>query len=280
MNISGGEFGRKKIFRPMSAVSLWVHDGYTLEKIKISCVLENFYETVSKTLKTIKKIDTAFDEQGMRLSKEKIQKLKSGSKVWVKSSEDLRTTGLVQSHVRLVVMGPPEVGKSAVTFRYLNDNFIVDHDPTVEDTWSHTKSIDGVSVKVDILDTAGLIDYTTDLGNWIVDKDGIVFVYDITNKLSFQRLKKQREGVYEDFQPADIPSIIVIGNKKDLASEKRDVQRDDVSMQCKEWGVLFEETSAKTDERITESFVALIRQHLKNQYGPIPKQKTKWCTIL
>ena len=63
------------------------------------------------------------------------------------------------------------MGKSAVTFRYLNDNFIVDYDPTVEDTWSHTKTIDGVSVKVDILDTAGLIDYSTDLGNYIIDKD-------------------------------------------------------------------------------------------------------------
>jgi len=266
----------------MSTVSLWVHDGYTMEKIKVACALDNFYETVGKSVKSIKKIDTAYDETGKVLSKQEILKLKNGSKVWVKSSDDIRTTRLVQSHVRLVVMGPPEVGKSAVTFRYLNDNFIVDHDPTVEDTWSHTKTIDGVSVKVDILDTAGLTDYNTDLGNWIVDKDGIVFVYDITNKLSFQRLKKQREGVYEDFEPGDIPEIIVCGNKLDLATDKRQVSREDASTQCKEWGVLFEETSAKTDARITESFVALIRQHLRKQYGPAVREKRPFfkCTIL
>merc|ERR1719350_1342612 len=250
-----------------------------MEKIKVACALDNFYETVGKSVKSIKKIDTAYDETGKVLSKQEILKLKNGSKVWVKSSDDPRSQKLVQSHVRLVVIGPPEVGKSAVTFRYLNDNFIVDHDPTVEDTWSHTKSIDGVSVKVDILDTAGLTDFVPDLGNWIVDKDGIVFVYDITNKLSFQRLKKQREGIYEDFSPDDIASIIILGNKKDL-EEKRDVSRDEAAMQCKEWGTLFEETSAKTDERITESFVALIRQHLKEQYGPVPKPRRGFCNIL
>ena len=42
-------------------------------------------------------------------------------------------------------------------------------------------------------------------------------------------------------------------------TDRRQVSREDASMQCKEWGVLFEEISAKTDARITESFVALIR---------------------
>jgi len=264
----------------MSAVSIWVHDGYTMEKMKVSCVLDNFYDSVGKALKTIKKPDQVYNQKGMLLTKEKISKLKSGSEVWVKSSEDPRSKS-TSSHVRLVVLGPPEVGKSAVTFRYLNDNFIVDYDPTVEDTWSHTKTIDGVSVKVDILDTAGLIDYSTDLGNYIIDKDGIVFVYDITNKLSFELLEKQREGVYADFNEDEIPSIIVIGNKKDLA-EKREIERETVANKCQEWGTLFEETSAKTDEKISESFVALIRQHLKKHYGPKPKKKKGGfpCTIL
>jgi len=264
----------------MSAVSLWVHDGYTMEKMKVSCVLDNFYDSVGRALKTIKKPDQVYNEKGIQIQKEQILKLKSGSKVWVKSSEDPRSVRSSSSHIRLVVLGPPEVGKSAVTFRYLNDNFIVDYDPTVEDTWSHTKTIDGVSVKVDILDTAGLIDYSTDLGNYIIDKDGIVFVYDITNKLSFELLEKQREGVYADFNEDEIPSIIIIGNKKDLA-EKREIDRETVASKCQEWGTLFEETSAKTDEKISESFVALIRQHLKSHYGPMPKKnKRPLCTIL
>merc|ERR1712083_866705 len=63
------------------------------------------------------------------------------------------------------------VGKSAVTYRYVNDNFINEHDPTVEDSWKHDKLVDGVSVQLDILDTAGIEEYEEQMYNWVSDKD-------------------------------------------------------------------------------------------------------------
>merc|ERR1712062_157879 len=163
------------------------------------------------------------------------------------------------SNVHLVVMGPSCVGKSAITFRFLNNDFITDWDVTVEDTWSHVKKIDGVSVRVDILDTAGMCDYITDLSQFVADKNGVILVYDITNRNSFESVKKQYTQMVEDF-PDGFPSTIILGNKKDLVSKTNEaiVKTEEAEEKCREWGVLFEETSAKTDERISESFVSII----------------------
>merc|ERR1719499_160663 len=212
-----------------------------------------------------------------------ISRLQNGAKVYVKSSSDPRTTRLEHCRVRLVVIGGTAVGKSAITFRYLNDNFIPDHEPTIEDTWSNARSIDGVTVKVDILDTAGLGDFNNDVGNWVVEKDGVILVYDITNPKSFRTLTGEHAQIVEDFTD-NCPPIIVLGNKKDLVPKTKNVivKREDAEEWCRNSGVLFEETSAKTDERISESFVSIIRQHLKAQYPKVKGKSdhSKFCTIL
>lgn len=259
------------------AVSVTVIDCYTLESKQCMVTGDDFFGPATKVLKWKKRADEAFNEKGVKLTDKQLSELAHKQKVWVKSTQDSRSKKS-QDTIRLVVVGPPQVGKSAVTFRYLNDNFIVDHDPTVEDTWSHTKKIDNVSVRVDILDTAGLEDYQGDMANWVIDKDGLIFVYDITNKNSWNRLEGMRRGIYEDLTEEEIPEIIILGNKCDLQDE-RAVDKETVSKTCKEWRCLFEETSAKDDLRITEAFVALIRQHLKKVYPP--KEKGGWdCTIL
>ncbi len=52
-------------------------------------------------------------------------------------------------------MGPGGVGKSALTIRLISNYFTEDYDPTIEDSYRKTCKVDGVSVVLDILDTAG-----------------------------------------------------------------------------------------------------------------------------
>jgi len=272
----------------MARVELDVYCIFTLthKRITTSTVPAEFYATVSREMK-IKNVDTAYDERGQLLEdgnstfdekSRSIRDLLNGDSVWVRnSSKDKRTANAQKIH--LVVLGPATVGKSALTFRFQYDNFIPDYEATVEDFWSKEKNIDGQALQLEILDTAGLEQFNNlDFGNWVNDKNGIILVYSLIKKNTWTDI---RDFHYiKCIEELDVlPPTMLIGNKKDLAGQ-RAVETSDVANKCEEWGIMFEETSAKTDDRVVESFVRLIRQILveKNMY--LKPKKEGFCTII
>ena len=56
--------------------------------------------------------------------------------------------------LKIAVLGQTLVGKSALTFRFINDKFPNEHDTTIEDSYSFTAKIDGINCQLEILDTA------------------------------------------------------------------------------------------------------------------------------
>ena len=61
-----------------------------------------------------------------------------------------------EQRYRLVVLGSGRVGKSSIIRRLLKDEFVEEYKATVEDLHCREYDIDGTTIKVDILDTAGL----------------------------------------------------------------------------------------------------------------------------
>ena len=61
---------------------------------------------------------------------------------------------------RIVVLGDGGVGKSALTLQYVQHNFIDYHDPTIEDAYQQRTVIDTEPCLLDILDTAGQVEFT------------------------------------------------------------------------------------------------------------------------
>ena len=57
----------------------------------------------------------------------------------------------------LVVVGSGGVGKSCLTVRFLKDEFSSEYDPTVEENYRKTVTIDNVSCVMNIVDTAGQV---------------------------------------------------------------------------------------------------------------------------
>ena len=53
------------------------------------------------------------------------------------------------------MLGAGAVGKSSLTVRYINDHFLEEYDPTIEDYYRKLVDIDGKPALMDILDTAG-----------------------------------------------------------------------------------------------------------------------------
>jgi small GTP-binding protein len=65
---------------------------------------------------------------------------------------------------RIVVVGAGGVGKSALTVRFIQGNFVEKYDPTIEDSYRKLVEVDGNACMLDIMDTAGQEEYSALVG--------------------------------------------------------------------------------------------------------------------
>ena len=156
------------------------------------------------------------------------------------------------------------VGKSALTYRFINDRFPDEHDTTIEDTYTVPIQIDDISCQLEILDTAGQDDYQTMIDTWINSADGYLLVYSIDSKESFSDLKTKYERILTLKENQKF-SIAIVGNKCDL-NDKREVSTEEANKYCQEIGVTFLETSALQKINVKEAFLSVSRDLLKKKY--------------
>jgi Ras-related protein Rab-1A len=101
------------------------------------------------------------------------------------------------------------------------------------------------------LDTAGKERFQSITANYYHGSHAIAIVYDITNRQSFENLRRWVADVDRLGSPQ--VSRIIIGNKADL-EDKRQVRRDEGDAFAGNLGVPFMETSAKTSFNVREMF--------------------------
>ncbi|ELP90508.1 hypothetical protein EIN_018670 [Entamoeba invadens IP1] len=168
---------------------------------------------------------------------------------------------------KLVMLGGGAVGKSAITVQLVSGHFVQIYDPTIEDSYRTSISVDGEMVGLDLLDTAGQEEYSALRDQYMRSGDGYVIVYSITSTTSFLEANGFREQLYrvlDKDMATDHVSIALCGNKCDLESE-RQVQTTEAKKLADDWKVLFFETSAKNKINISETFVALVKDIKQNR---------------
>jgi len=162
---------------------------------------------------------------------------------------------------KLVILGGGAVGKSAITVQLVSGHFVQIYDPTIEDSYRTSISVNGELIYLDILDTAGQEEYSALRDQYMRGGDGYIIVYSITSTNTFLEANNFREQLYRVLDKdlnEDVP-IVLCGNKCDLESE-RQVQTAEAQKLAEDWKVLFFETSAKNRINITESFTALVKK--------------------
>ena len=90
---------------------------------------------------------------------------------------------------------------------------------------------------------------------------GILVVYDITDKESFNSVKTWISEI-KKYAQTDVVKLL-IGNKCDLES-KREIETEEGRQLAKTLGMDFMETSAKETTRIEDAFVKMTRDVLDN----------------
>mmetsp|Transcript_20876 Transcript_20876/g.35571 ORF Transcript_20876/g.35571 Transcript_20876/m.35571 type:complete len:197 (+) Transcript_20876:55-645(+) len=159
---------------------------------------------------------------------------------------------------KLAVVGGGGVGKSCLTIQLVQQVFVTDYDPTIEDSYRKQVEIDGVVCFLDILDTAGQEDYASLRDRYMRTSEGFVVVFSIVNRPSFEEVDTFHGQILRAKDADEVPMVLV-GNKKDLEAQ-RTVPSDEAQQKANKCGCTYVEASAKTRLNVDEAFFAVVRK--------------------
>ncbi|XP_064385588.1 GTPase HRas [Halichondria panicea] len=179
---------------------------------------------------------------------------------------------------KLVVVGAGGVGKSALTIQLIQNHFVDEYDPTIEDSYRKQVVIDGETCLLDILDTAGQEEYSAMRDQYMRTGEGFLCVFAIDNMKSFEDIDSYRGQIRRVKDAEDIPMILV-GNKIDLP--RREVDPKLAQAYGKNHKMPYIETSAKTRQGVDDSFYSLVREirrwkETKTECATTKKTKKQW----
>ncbi|EZA51776.1 GTP-binding protein Rit2 [Ooceraea biroi] len=177
---------------------------------------------------------------------------------------------------KIVVLGDGGVGKSAVTLQFVSHRFLDYHDPTIEDSYQKQVVIDGEAALLDILDTAGQVEFTAMREQYMRCGEGFMICYSVTDRHSFQEIMEYRKLISRVRANEEIP-LVLVGNKFDLQHHRK-VSMEEGKALAKELGCPFYETSAALRQFIDDAFFSLIRQ-IRAKEKSRNRKRSRWWRI-
>ncbi|XP_011172056.1 GTPase HRas [Solenopsis invicta] len=164
---------------------------------------------------------------------------------------------------KLVVVGAGGVGKSALTIQLIQNHFVDEYDPTIEDSYRKQVVIDGETCLLDILDTAGQEEYSAMRDQYMRTGEGFLLVFAVNSAKSFEDIGTYREQIKRVKDAEEVPMVLV-GNKCDL-QQAWAVNMTQAREVARQYGVPFVETSAKTRMGVDDAFYTLVREIRKDK---------------
>ena len=156
--------------------------------------------------------------------------------------------------IKLMIIGDSSVGKTNFIFRFTEGRFSTFHVATVGfDYKSRIIKLPSnkKKVKLQIWDTAGQERYMALNKNLFQKVQGIILMYDLTNRDSFENLNGWLNLVTQNVSNK---IIMLVGNKLDLAEEKRIVTETEGMMLAQENKILFSEASGSSGVNVDKVF--------------------------
>ena len=159
---------------------------------------------------------------------------------------------------KVLIIGDSSVGKSNILLRFSDNIFHDTFLPTIGvDFKIRNVKMGDQTVKLNIWDTAGQERFKTITSTYYKGAHGIIVVYDITDRESFNNVSNWLNEVKKHAGSQVVK--LLVGNKCDLEDE-RVVSSKEGQEFADSIGVGFLETSAKQRVNIDESFMTLTKQ--------------------
>ena len=161
--------------------------------------------------------------------------------------------------IKILTLGESTVGKTSIVTKVCDDTFTGQQMATtgIDSRQFTIKYNEDTVVHISLWDTAGQERFNNITKQYFNKVDGILLVYDITSRTSFNKIHNWVNEINNVITPNEL-GIVLLGNKNDLELQ-REVQKDEGSVLGKELNMPFFETSAKTGKNLKES-IALLSQ--------------------
>ncbi|KAG5926027.1 hypothetical protein E4U53_003172 [Claviceps sorghi] len=195
--------------------------------------------------------------------------------------------------ISITICGDGGCGKSSITLRLVRSQWTSEYDPTIEDSYTVTRRIDGTTYHLSLTDTAGQEEYRGMWASSNLDADAFLMVYDITSHDSLEALQyfddlidmetetrrdNAERALRAGIKPSQVnnsrsggsriravpPVKIVAGNKCDL-QESRQVPAAMGLDWARKRGCGFMETSARLEVNIEETFALVVRRVMERR---------------
>ena len=171
---------------------------------------------------------------------------------------------VIEERINLLALGNQEVGKTTFILRFTENTFKQLYLTTcgMDMQIKYITLPDNKNYKIFFYDTAGEERFKSITFSVLKNSDGIILMYDITNRKSFESISGWMESI-NDKKGKNCP-IVLVGNKSDL-SEKRVISKKEGENLANKYKLNFFETSNKTGKNIEESCLKLIDIILEKQ---------------
>ena len=185
---------------------------------------------------------------------------------------------------KILLLGDASVGKTCFYMQYTENTFHEVHITTVGiENKTTNVTIENKTYKVQIWDTAGQERFRSITKNYYKGAHGIVLIYDVTNKDTFENVRKWIKQIKEEVD--EKVSIILVGNKIDK-EDQRVITKEQGESMAQEFGLTHYECSAKTGENVQQSLKDLVKTTVENfskvveniQLKKNIKKKKKCCS--
>ena len=168
--------------------------------------------------------------------------------------------------IKIGLLGDSTVGKTAICNSLLGLEFNQDMLSTIGSDKLETKFLlkNGNEIKLILWDTAGQERFRSVALKAIKAVQGIVLVFDVTKKSSFDNIGSWLEEIKENLQN---PCLILFGNKVDMEKDKWQVNSNEAKAYAEKMKLPYFETSAKTKQGIQDGFSYIVNETYEKVEG-------------
>ena len=170
-----------------------------------------------------------------------------------------------ENGIKVILVGASGTGKTNIIKALVDKPFEESSESTLTSTFvSKRVNVNNKDYQLEIWDTAGQEMYKSLTKIFLVNSKIVIFVYDITQKSSFEELDFWINTAKENLDNTAIYAIFA--NKKDLYLNE-EVTEEEGTKKAEEIGAFFRETSAKTErENLNQYLDDLTKEYVK-KYG-------------
>ena len=160
-----------------------------------------------------------------------------------------------------MTLGNSAVGKTSFIIRYTDNSFQEVYLSTIGIDYKEKMiDVDNKQYKLFFYDTTGQEKFRSLAFNTVKNADGVILMYDITNKESFKSIPEWIKNVRE--RKGDDFPLLLLGNKIDK-EDKRVISKEQGEDLAEEYNIDFFEISNKNGTNIEEAVFTFLKKILE-----------------